>query len=157
MTPFHNLTTEVAVAEPQAGSESPITVLVAEDEDPLRGLVVRLLGEQGYRILEARDGAEALHLAHLAWPYLHLVVTDVVMPAMGGAELGRRLALDCPGLPVLYMSGYGPGDIFHRGAPNPSIPFLAKPFSHEDFLSVVRELLDPAGRVPPGAAQPTGS
>jgi two-component system cell cycle sensor histidine kinase/response regulator CckA len=145
------------VAEPQAGSERPITVLVAEDEDPLRGLVIRMLGEEGYRTLEARDGAEALHLAHLAWPYLHLVVTDVVMPNMGGAELGRRLALDCPGLPVLYMSGYGPGDIFHRGAPDPSIPFLSKPFSQDQFMAVVRELLGRAGRVPPGAAQAAGS
>lgn len=137
------------MAEPYAGAERPITVLVAEDEDPLRGLVIRMLGDEGYRTLEARDGAEALHLAHLAWPYLNLVVTDVVMPTMGGAELGRRLALDCPGLPILYMSAYGPGDIFHRGAPDPAIPFLSKPFESDHFLAVVRELLRraPANRV----------
>jgi two-component system cell cycle sensor histidine kinase/response regulator CckA len=129
------------VALPHPGPERPITVLVAEDEDVLRGLVIRLLGDQGYRTLDARDGAEALHLAHLAWPYLHLVITDVVMPGMGGAELGRRLTLDCPGLPVLYTSAYGPGDIFHRGPLDPAIPFLAKPFSHEAFLATVRGLL----------------
>jgi two-component system cell cycle sensor histidine kinase/response regulator CckA len=135
------------VAKPHPESARPITVLVAEDEDQLRGLVIRLLGDQGYRTLDARDGGEALHLAHLAWPHLHLVVTDVVMPGMDGAELGRRLTLDCPGLPVLYMSAYGPGDIFHRGASNTSIPFLAKPFSHEVFLRIVHGLL--------GTVQPT--
>jgi two-component system, cell cycle sensor histidine kinase and response regulator CckA len=129
------------VAKTQPETERPITIVVAEDEDALRGMMVRILGEQGYRMLEARDGGEALHLAHLAWPYLHLVVTDVVMPGMGGAELGRRLALDCPGLPVLYISAYGPGDIFHRGAPDPSIPFLAKPFTYEELLTVVQGLL----------------
>jgi two-component system, cell cycle sensor histidine kinase and response regulator CckA len=143
------------VAEPHPGSARPITILVAEDEEQLRGLVVRLLGEQGYRTLDAREGGEALHLAHLAWPYLNLVVTDVVMPGMGGAELGRRLALDCPGLPILYMSAYGPGDIFHRGPPDPSIPFLQKPFTNEEFLTVVRERL--ATRYPaPGGAPSAG-
>ncbi len=143
------------MAEPHRQSERPVTILVAEDEDLLRNLVVRLLGERGYRTLDARDGAEALHLAHLAWPYLHLVVTDVVMPGMDGAELGRRLALDCPGLPVLYMSAYGPGDVFHRGAPSPSIPFLPKPFTHEEFLVVVQGLLA-TGRAAPGGAPSPG-
>jgi two-component system, cell cycle sensor histidine kinase and response regulator CckA len=132
---------EVVVTNPHPETEHPTTILIAEDEDALRGLVVRILGEQGYRTLDARDGSEALHLAHLAWPQLQLVVTDVVMPGMGGAELGRRLALDCPGLPVLYMSAYGPGDIFHRGPPGPAIPFLAKPFTNEQFLAVVQGLL----------------
>ena len=80
------------MGEPQPVSGRPVTVLVAEDEDLLRRLVSRLLGDQGYRILEARDGGEALHLAHLALPHLRLVVTDVVMPGMDGWELGRRLA-----------------------------------------------------------------
>jgi two-component system, cell cycle sensor histidine kinase and response regulator CckA len=142
------------VAEPHPGPGRPITVLVAEDEDSLRAMVIRLLGDQGYRTLDARDGAEALHLAHLAWPYLQLVVTDVVMPGMGGAELGRRLALDCPGLPVLYMSAYGPGDIFHRGPPDPSIPFLSKPFTQEEFLAVVHGLLATGRRAPGSAPSP---
>ena len=139
------------MAELHLESEGSISILVAEDEDPLRSQIVRVLREHGYRALEARDGGEALQVAHETWPELHLVVTDVVMPGMGGAELGRRLALDCPGLPVLYMSAYGPGDIFHRGAPDPSIPFLAKPFSHDAFLTIVGDLLERSGRVPPGA------
>jgi CheY-like chemotaxis protein len=132
------------VAEPHPVSERPITVLVAEDEDLVRRLVSQLLGDQGYRILEARDGVEALHLAHLASPHLRLVVADVVMPGMDGWELGRRLAIDCPGVPVLYMSAYPRADIFHRGEPNPSVPFLEKPFSAEVFVRTVRELLERA-------------
>jgi two-component system cell cycle sensor histidine kinase/response regulator CckA len=139
------------VAEPHPVlPERPITVLVAEDEDVLRRLVIRLLGEEGYRILEARNGGEALHLAHLASPHLRLVVTDVVMPGMDGWELGRRLAIDCPAVPVLYMSAYPSADIFHRGgAPSPLVPFLEKPFAPEVFLTTVRELLEGAGTILP--------
>jgi CheY-like chemotaxis protein len=140
------------VAEPHPVSERPITVLVAEDEDLLRRLVSQLLGDQGYRILEARDGGEALHLAHLASPHLRLVVADVVMPGMDGWELGRRLAIDCPAVPVLYMSAYPRADIFHRGGSNPSVPFLEKPFSTEVFVKTVRDLLEQAGNFPNGSA-----
>jgi two-component system cell cycle sensor histidine kinase/response regulator CckA len=125
-------------------TERPITILVAEDEEALRHVVLRLLGDEGYRTLEARNGVEALHLAHLT-PHLSLVVADVVMPGMDGWELGRRLAVDCPGLPVLYMSAYPTADIFHRGAPTPaSVPFLQKPFEAEVFLATVRALLEQA-------------
>jgi CheY-like chemotaxis protein len=136
------------VAEPHPISERPITVLVAEDEDLLRRLVSQLLGAEGYRILEARDGGEALHLAHLAAPHLRLVVTDVIMPGMDGWELGRRLAVDCPAVPVLYMSAYPRADIFHRGESNPSVPFLEKPFSSEVFVKTVRDLLEQPASVP---------
>jgi CheY-like chemotaxis protein len=136
------------VAQPHPVSERPITVLVAEDEDLLRRLVSRLLGDEGYRILEARNGGEALHMAHLASPHLRLVVADVVMPGMDGWELGRRLAIDCPAVPVLYMSAYPRAGIFHRGEPSPSVPFLEKPFSPEVFLATVRHLLERPGTLP---------
>ncbi len=135
------------MAEPHPVSEHPITVLVAEDEDPVRRLVSQLLGKEGYRVLEARDGLEALHLAH-ASPHLRLVVTDVVMPRMDGWALGRRLAVDRPAVPVLYMSAYPRADIFHRGQPNASVPFLQKPFSPEDFVETVRGLLERARTLP---------
>jgi CheY-like chemotaxis protein len=140
------------VAKPNSVAERPITILVAEDEEALRQVVIRLLGDEGYRTLEARDGGEALHLAHLT-PHLSLVVADVVMPGMDGWELGRRLAVDCPGVPMLYMSAYQPSDIFHRSAPSPSsIPFLQKPFEAEVFLATVRTLLEtprPAALIDP--------
>jgi CheY-like chemotaxis protein len=143
------------VAEPHPLSERPVTVLVAEDEDLLRRLVSRLLGDEGYRILEARNGGEALHLAHLASPHLHLVVADVVMPGMDGWELGRRLAIDCPGVPVLYISAYPRADICHRGESSPSVPFLEKPFSPEVFVTTVRELLERAGPLPKDSPSPS--
>ena len=118
----------------------------------MRQLVSRLLGAEGYRILEARNGGEALHMAHLASPHLRLVVADVVMPGMDGWELGRRLAVDCPAVPVLYMSAYPRADIFHRGQPSPSVPFLEKPFLPEVFLATVRELLDRGGTQPKRSA-----
>ncbi len=133
------------MATPHPGSERPITVLVAEDEDPVRQLVSRLLADEGYRILEARDGGEALHLAHLASPHLRLVVADVVMPGIDGWELGRRLAVDLPAVPVLYMSAYPRADIFHRGEPSAPVPFVEKPFSPDVFLATVRDLLERAG------------
>ncbi len=126
--------------------EAPFTVIVAEDEDVARRLVSRLLENEGYRILEARDGEQALRMARQASPHLRLVVTDVVMPGIDGWELGRRLATDCPAVPVLYMSAYPREDIFHRGAPAESVPFLEKPFSSEVFLEMVRSLIDGAAR-----------
>jgi two-component system cell cycle sensor histidine kinase/response regulator CckA len=133
------------VAEPQP----PSTVIVAEDEDVARRLVSRLLEKEGYRILEARDGGEALRMAHQASPNLRLVVTDVVMPGIDGWELGRRLAIDCPAVQVLYMSAYPREDIFHRGAANQLVPFVQKPFSPEVFLEMVRSLIE--GAHPRGA------
>ncbi len=129
------------MAEPQAEPERPVVVLIAEDEDLVRATVARVLWGEGYRTLEARDGAEALHLAHLAWPHLHLVITDVMMPTVDGLELGRRLAVGCPALPVLYMSGYCRGDVFNRDGPGADAPFLQKPFDNEGLLAKVRDLL----------------
>jgi CheY-like chemotaxis protein len=136
------------VAEPHPEPEQPITVLLAEDDDILRAIVARALWAEGYRTLEARDGAEALHLARLAWPHLHLVITDIMMPTMDGRELGRRLGVECPCLPVLYVSGYASGDVFNRGAPASEVPFLQKPFSNERLLTAIRELLGSKGKTP---------
>lgn len=129
------------VADPSPIRERAITILVAEDDDALRAIVTRVLWDQGYRTLEARHGSEALHLAELASPYLDLVVTDVVMPEIDGLELGRRLAQQWATLPVLYISAYPATDIFNRGGPSDSRPFLQKPFTPEVLLERVRQLL----------------
>jgi CheY-like chemotaxis protein len=126
-----------------------LTVIVAEDEDVARRLVSRLLEGEGYRILEARDGGEALRLAREAGPHLRLVVTDVVMPGMNGWELGLRLAVECPAVQVLYLSAFPRSDIFNRGAPSEGVPFLEKPFSSEVFLKTVRGMLDGVAASPP--------
>lgn len=132
--------------EPPGETARPITVLIAEDEEPVRSLMARQPWEEGYRTIEARDGGDALHLARLALPHLHLVITDVVMPNLDGRELGRRLALECPQVPVLFISAYMVGDIFRRDGP-PGAAFLQKPFSAEDFQAAVRSLIQSAQRL----------
>ena len=122
-------------------------MLVAEDEDIVRQLLTRVLGNAGYRTLEARHGEEALQMATFAHPYLHLVITDVVMPKLDGRALGQRLNERLPGLPVLYISAYPPDDLFHRGAPTASAPFLQKPISPEQLLKAVEGLLSDGLRV----------
>jgi DNA-binding response OmpR family regulator len=132
------------VTDTPIGRERATTILVAEDDDALRGLVTRVFWDQGFRTLEARHGGEALHLAELAAPYLDLVVTDVIMPEVDGLELGRRLAQRWSSIPVLYISAYPPNDIFSRGGPSASTVFLQKPFTPEALLERARELLGSA-------------
>src|SRR5215210_4031000 len=104
-------------------------------------MLARLLSSAGYRTLEARHGSEALRMAIFAYPYLHLVITDVVMPELDGRSLGQRLRERFPLLPVLYISAYPEDDLFHRGAPTASAPYLQKPIIPDELLRVVQQLL----------------
>ena len=127
---------------PDAQGKGPgRVVLVVDDERGVRDLVCRTLRDEGYRTLEAAHGGEALELVEAGSETIDLVVTDVVMPGMDGRELGRRLAQSRPTLPVLYMSAYDVNDIFRRGSPHSSAPFLQKPFPQAGLISGVEELL----------------
>jgi two-component system, cell cycle sensor histidine kinase and response regulator CckA len=134
---------EAATAAPAGPSakEPRQTVLVVDDEEGLRTLVCRTLRAEGYGTLEAAHGAEALELIENAAEPVDLVVTDVVMPGMDGRELGRRLAQRWPTLPILYISAYDVNDIFRRGSPWSSAPFLQKPFPAEGLITSVQQLL----------------
>jgi two-component system, cell cycle sensor histidine kinase and response regulator CckA len=132
--------------------EAPITILIAEDEEVVRNLLARTLWAEGYRTLEARDGSVALHMARLARPHLHLVITDIVMPNMDGRQLGKYLRVECPEIPIIYISAFAPGDLFSRDAPAGSM-FLPKPFSTEDLQGAVRACLAP-GRPERSGQQP---
>jgi CheY-like chemotaxis protein len=127
---------------------APRTILVVEDEEAVLTMVTRFLWEQGFRTLEARHGAEALHLARLSRAHLSLVITDVMMPVMDGRELGRRLAHELPELPVLYISGYFTGDVFNRDGPTAS-SFLRKPFTEDELRLKVQDLLTASTQSPP--------
>jgi two-component system cell cycle sensor histidine kinase/response regulator CckA len=134
---------KAATAAPSGPSakEPRQTVLVVDDEEGLRTLVCRTLRAEGYGTLEAAHGAEALELIENAAEPVDLVVTDVVMPGMDGRELGRRLAQRWPTLPILYISAYDVNDIFRRGSPRSSAPFLQKPFPAEGLITRVQQLL----------------
>jgi hypothetical protein len=126
----------------RGGSE---TILVVEDEEMVRALACRGLREWGYTVLEARHGGEALrHLTQRA-RRIDLVISDVVMPEVGGRELGLRLARLEPEVPVLYMSGYTGDDVIQRGLLDPGAPFQQKPFTPESLARKVREMLDARG------------
>lgn len=117
-------------------------VLVVDDEPVVRDLVCRTLRDGGFRTLEASHGGEALELVETGHDAIDLIVTDVVMPGMDGRELGRRLAQSRPTLPILYISAYDVNDIFRRGSPRTSAPFLQKPFPPDHLITSVELLLE---------------
>jgi len=131
---------------PVGGSE---TILVIEDEDMVRNLACRGLKDQGYSVLEACNGIQALQHIKEHPGAIDLVISDVVMPEMGGRELGQLLAQQEPGLPVLYMSGYTGDDVMHRGLLDPGAPFQQKPFTPVGLATKVRWMLDRHPRRPP--------
>ena len=119
------------------------TVLLVEDDPSVRDLANRLLKQQGYRVLEAANGEEALSLAREnTTEKIHLLLTDVVLPQMGGKELADRLKISQPDLKVLYTSGYTDYAIVHHGVLNSGTHFLQKPFSLKTLSQKVRGALD---------------
>jgi two-component system cell cycle sensor histidine kinase/response regulator CckA len=120
------------------------TVLVVEDEDSVRELIRQILEEHGYAVLTARHGRDALMTAERYERPIDLLVTDVVMPEMGGGELVGRLTAQRPNLKVLYISGYTNDEVLRRGIQGANAGFLHKPFSSDDLMRRVREVLEGA-------------
>ena len=121
------------------------TVLVVEDEDSVRDLVRQILEDHGHAVLTARHGRDAMLIAERYELPIDLLVTDVVMPEMGGGELVRRLGARRPNLKVLYISGYTDDEVLRRGVHGAPASFLHKPFTSDDFMRRVREVLEGAG------------
>jgi CheY-like chemotaxis protein len=121
------------------GSE---TVLVVEDENAVRSLVRGVLESNGYSVLEARHGGDALSLCDLHKGSIHLLLTDVVMPQMSGRELAEYLSPLRRGMKVLYMSGYTDDALGEHRVLDPSVPFIKKPFTPDALARKVREVLD---------------
>jgi PAS domain S-box-containing protein len=119
------------------------TVLLVEDEPSVRGLAARVLREQGYTVLEATDGDEAMSIAqeHID-EEIHLLLTDVVMPRMGGKELIKWIRTLHRKIKVLFISGYTDHTITYHAGLKPGTPFLQKPFSPTALAKKVREVLD---------------
>jgi PAS domain S-box-containing protein len=123
---------------PASGHE---TVLVVEDQAEVRKLAMAILSKNGYRLLEASNGPEALELAAGFPGVIDLLVTDVVMPGMTGRELAGRLQTARPALKVLYTSGYSSDVIARQGMLDPGVVYLSKPFAPVDLAGKVREML----------------
>jgi two-component system, cell cycle sensor histidine kinase and response regulator CckA len=137
---------EAAAAEP--GTE---TILLAEDEANLRYLARQFLEKQGYKVIEAADGAAAMQIAVAHEGVIHLLLTDVIMPGMNGRELAQRISEIRPQTKVLYMSGYTENVIGHNGTLDAGVQLLQKPFTLRDLKNKVREILDSA-RLAAGAS-----
>jgi len=127
---------------PVKGLSGSETVLIVEDDDALRTLATKVLQRYGYRVLEAREGEEALRVTDEHEGPIQLMLTDVVMPGMDGRELAERLQPLHPEIKVIYMSGYTDDAIARHGILEPGLEFIQKPFSPEGLACKVREVLD---------------
>jgi two-component system, cell cycle sensor histidine kinase and response regulator CckA len=132
-----------ATHDPPRGDE---TVIVADDEEGVRSWISRVLRDCGYTVLEARQGQEVLRLLAKNAATAGVVITDLVMPGMGGREVGERMAALAPHVPVLFMSAYTEDEVVRRQLLAPGEVFLEKPFSAEQLAQRVRATLDGRAR-----------
>jgi two-component system, cell cycle sensor histidine kinase and response regulator CckA len=119
------------------------TILVAEDEPAVRTLVCQTLEQLGYKVLQAGDGDEALRVLEKDGP-VHLLLTDVIMPVMGGRELARRVSSSEPATKVVYMSGYTDDTLAFHGLPQPDTAYIQKPFTPTALAEKLRQVLSTA-------------
>ena len=140
--------TAVETHKAEPGTE---TILLVEDEANLRYLARQFLEKQGYRVIEAADGAVAMQIVVAHEGVIHLLLTDVIMPGMNGRELAQRVSEIRPNVKVLYMSGYTENVIGHNGTLDAGVRLLQKPFNLRDLKDKVREVLD-ASPIPPEVA-----
>lgn len=117
------------------------TLLVVDDEEMVRRLAVRMLLGEGYRVLEAGGGEQAVRVLQRSSSRIDGVLTDVAMPGLGGRQLGETILRCWPTIRVLYMSGFPARRMVDEGALDPMAPFIQKPFTSEQLISKVRHLL----------------
>jgi DNA-binding response OmpR family regulator len=128
------------------GDRGSETVLLVEDEELVRMMLVEVLKAAGYFVLDARHGEDALELAGKFNDPIHLLVTDMTMPGFSGSELARRLGEQRPAMRVLFISGYTDQDTSHWSKVSQPVQFLQKPFHPDVFLTRARQILDRAAK-----------
>jgi CheY-like chemotaxis protein len=147
--PRHRQITEAS--EPQhedvtaPGTE---TILLAEDDEAVRTLARMILEGQGYKVLQARNGIEAIQVCEKYAEPIHLLITDVVMPNLNGRQTAEKLIELRREMKVLFLSGYTDDAIVRHGVLQANVPFLQKPFTANALALKVREVLDHASRLP---------
>jgi CheY-like chemotaxis protein len=127
------------IQEHRHGTE---TVLVVEDDDTVRTLIDRILKNHGYTVIDYGNTHECLQALSHYTGKIHLLLTDVIMPGINGRQLFERLAVDIPGLKVIFMSGYPYDVIMDHGVLMRGINFISKPFTARDLTEIVRSVLD---------------
>ena len=149
-TAFHILLPRMANPGPAAapgtaehtGATARGTVLLVEDEDPVRRVTARVLRRSGFGVIEAHDGREALDLWTQHGASVDVVLTDLVMPRMGGEELARHIRAARPELPILFISGYTQGAALNRDALGPGAEMVHKPFDADELAERIARLLE---------------
>ena len=153
-------TVEAEQHDPAVKSQGHETILLAEDSEPLRKLAQGFLEDDGFRVISAGSGEEALQVAAKFGGPIDLLLTDVVMPGMNGRILAENFLARHPGMKVLYMSGYTDSFIAGHGVLEPGTHLLHKPFSEEVLIQKVREVIDGAKKPAfaySGSSELTGS
>ena len=131
----------VAPRHTPPGTARKANVLLVEDDEGVRRLTRRVLEQYGYRAVEARTGAEALELLNRDQPLIDAVVSDVVMPGMGGRELVGRIRRLRPDIPVVFLSGYTGDEVSEEIRSHPRQTFLQKPFSPDALMAALEEMV----------------
>jgi signal transduction histidine kinase/CheY-like chemotaxis protein len=132
------------IPEPAPYQRTPMgeTVLVVEDEEAMREVTRRILTRNGYQVITAASGPEAISIARGHPGEIHLVVTDVVMPHMLGREVAEKMRVVKPGIEVLFMSGYARPVLASQGRLDPNVALVEKPFSEDDLLAMAGQVLN---------------
>lgn len=130
---------------------------MVDDERISRRVAYRILSEEGYRVLEADSGIEALDVLDQARGRIDLVIVDVVMPGCDGVELALRVQEQWPDQHILYMSAHPAEVLVRHGLPSLDVPFLAKPYTRGEVLAKVKEALERRPRTPEGSRRESSS
>jgi two-component system, cell cycle sensor histidine kinase and response regulator CckA len=129
------------IAKPIRNNSASGTILLVEDEEPLREFGRVVLKRAGYDVIDAADGAQAIALCEKQKPAINVIFTDVIMPTMSGPEMTRRLWQLYPGVPVLYTSGYSRTVVTENGAQSNEFEFLQKPYTSQELLVRLEQIL----------------